>query len=170
MFKKIYFGLFFMSSFAFADPTVFGLTLGKTTNKEVESKYSIKPFAENKYSNGNMYEIPMSQINFDGLQKVTLVFDRAGVLELVLAQFPKNKFDSINSTLKGKYKFVNGEIPHVGNKWVKYKDGNSYITLDAPHMSFDMDLEYITDDFLKSIKKQRSEENNKKSINEKNQL
>ncbi|SMB35758.1 conserved hypothetical protein [Serratia proteamaculans] len=112
----------------------------------------------------------MSQINFDGLQKVTLVFDRAGVLELVLAQFPKNKFDSINSTLKGKYKFVNGEIPHVGNKWVKYKDGNSYITLDAPHMSFDMDLEYITDDFLKSIKKQRSEENNKKSINEKNQL
>lgn len=171
--KKIIFSLFvLLLPFAsFADPTVFGLTLGKTTEKEASDLYNgHSSLGENIYSHGNMYNIPVKDIPFDGLKEVTTIFDENGLLVAVLAKFPKEKFNYINSSLKQKYKLISQQIPFVGNKFTKYSNGGTQILLDAPHLSFEMTLSYLRTDFYNDYKKQISVEEQKKSAAEKNQL
>ncbi|HJD64490.1 MAG TPA: hypothetical protein LFW13_05840 [Rickettsia endosymbiont of Sericostoma sp.] len=52
----------------------------------------------------------------------------------------------------------------MGDKEIKFADSDCTIILDAPHLSFSMDLIYITDEFLTKFKgKQKEEENLKKT-------
>jgi len=164
--------LFFMmlSSSVFADPTIFGMEIGKMTEKEFNSMYKASLTGTNKYSNGNMYSVPVSSINFDGLKGVTTIFSDKGKLLAVLTTLPKNKFDYLHKTLGGKYKLVNQKIPFVGNKSAIYKDGNTEISLDAPHMSFDMSMNYISDELLQAFTLQSEQENRQKQKNEASQL
>lgn len=171
--KKIIFSLFILllPFTSFADPTVFGMTLGKTTEKETADLYSgYSSLGENRYSHGNMYNIPVKDISFDGLQEVTAIFDSNGILVAVLAKLPKEKFDYINSSLKKKYKLISQQIPFVGNKFTKYSNGNTQILLDAPHLSFEMTLSYLQTNFYDDYNKQVTAEQRKKSAAEQNQL
>ncbi|TKD46455.1 hypothetical protein [Azotobacter chroococcum] len=168
--KEIAISLSLLSSVAFADPTIFGMELGVTTEQQLKSAYNVNHIGTNKYSNGNMYSVPVSAINFDGLQEVTTVFDTEGKLLAVLTTLPKSKFDYLHKTLGGKYKLVNQNIPFVGNKSAKYRDGTTEITLDAPHLSFQMSMNYIRDDLMKKFNQQSQAENQKKQANEASQL
>lgn len=160
----------FFSSVALADPTIFKMELGKTTERQLKSLYSVQHTGINKYSNGNMYSIPASAINFDGLQNVTTIFDTKGVLVAVLTTLPKSKFDYLNQTLSGKYKRTSQNIPFVGDKSSTYRDGETEITLNAPHMSFTMSMNYIRDDLKRTFNQQSEAEKRQKHKNEASQL
>lgn len=67
--KGIALAISLFSSVAFADPTIFNMELGKTTETQVKSLYNVKHTGTNKYSNGNMYSVPTSAINFDGFKR-----------------------------------------------------------------------------------------------------
>jgi hypothetical protein len=162
--------MLFTASLVHADPTVFKMQLGQTTEAELKKMYKVSHEGTNKYSFGNMYSVPTSSIDFEGLQEVTAIFNEQGVLVAVLTKLPKRKFDYLNSALSGKYKLVNKNIPFVGNKSVKYADGNTEITLDAPHMSFDMSMNYITQELLDRFNKISEAESAKKRSNEASQL
>ena len=123
------------------------MEIGTATIKDVKSKYKANKKGINKYNNGEMYEL--SGIDFDGLQKVTVIFNTTGKLVALLATLPKNKFNYIFNSLSNKYKLVSKNIPFVGNKNVKLIDGDTEITLDAPHMGFKMSMDYISKDLLK---------------------
>lgn len=168
--KGIALALSLLSTAAFADPTIFGMELGKMTETELKAKYNVSSNGTNKYSNGNMYSIPTSSINFSGLKEVTAIFDTNSKLVAVLTTVPKNKFDYLHQTLGGKYKLVSKNIPFVGNKSVKYRDGTTDITLEAPHMSFDMSMNYIRDDLMQAFNSQSQAEARKKQANEASQL
>ncbi|OZA74278.1 MAG: hypothetical protein B7X74_02830, partial [Thiotrichales bacterium 39-47-5] len=58
----------------------------------------------------------------------------------------------------------------VGNKSATYLDGNTEISLDAPHLSFEMSMNYISLDLLKAAKAQSSQEENNKKKRENSQL
>ncbi|KZY86048.1 hypothetical protein A3741_26995, partial [Oleiphilus sp. HI0069] len=111
-----------------------------------------------------------SSIDFDGLQEVTTIFDRKGVLVAVLTDFPKSKFNYLKSAIGGKYQKVSEKIPFVGNKSATYRDGETEITLDAPHMSFTMSMNYIRDDFMRTFNSQSEAERRRKQSNESSQL
>lgn len=168
--KAIVLGVSLFSSLAFADPTIFNMELGKTTETQLKSIYNVQYTGANKYSNGNMYSVPTSAINFDGLKEVTTIFDTNGVLVAVLTTLPKSKFDYLNQTLGGKYKRVSQNIPFVGDKSAKYRDGGTEITLEAPHMSFEMSMNYIRDDLLRAFNKQSEAEKRQKQQSEASQL
>lgn len=153
-----------------ADPAPFGLEIGKDTIKEVKTKYRITHTGINKYSMGDMFSVDTSQINFDGLQEVTLIFSKEGVLLAVLTSLPKHKFEDLMDSLGSKYKLVSKQIPFVGNKSAKFMHENTEITLDAPHLSFDMSMNYVNNDLLKAFNEQSSQEQEQKQKREASQL
>ena len=167
--KKILIGAFLAIPLGVnADPVPFGLEIGKATIKEVASKYSVQKTGINKYSGGEMYEL--SGVKFDGLQNVTAIFSKDGKLLALLATLPQNKFDYLFNSLSDKYQLVSKNIPFVGDKSVKMVDGNTEITLEAPHMSFQMQMNYINKDLLKSYKLQSNDEEQQKQKQEQAQL
>lgn len=168
--KGIALAVSLFSSFTFADPTVFKMELGKTTEEQLKSLYKIQHTGINKYSNGNMYSVPASSINFEGLQEITAIFDKKGVLLAVLTTLPKSKFNYLNQTLGGKYKRVSQNIPFVGNKSAIYRDGDTEITLKAPHMSFQMSMNYMRDDLIRAFNQQSEAERQQKQQSEASQL
>ncbi|PSU11802.1 hypothetical protein C9J03_11740 [Photobacterium gaetbulicola] len=169
--KKILFILLSLfSTSLLADPTVFGLTIGKTTISQLKNTYSVNYSGQNKYSLGDMYEIPRGQINFDGIGAVTAIFDSSNTLVAVLSEFPKSKFDYLNSAIAKKYTLMNKKIPFVGDKSATYQSGNTEITLSAPHMSFQMSMNYIHTDLLKAYNKQSKAEEKQKQEQESSML
>lgn len=100
--KKILFSLLFICNSVFANPTVFGLTIGETTVEQLKNTYHVSLKGINKYSQGEMYQIPQSQIQFEGVSDVTTIFNRSNKLVAVLAELPKSKFDYLNETLAKK--------------------------------------------------------------------
>jgi hypothetical protein len=153
-----------------ADPTVFGLTLGKTTESEFVKQYPANLLGTNTYSNGHVYEVAPANIDFADLRKATVTFDDKGLLVVVSTTFAQGKFDYLNQTLGKKYKLVEKKVPFVGDKDVTYKDGNSKIQLVSPHMSFEMSLVYFTLEFERNYLKIAREEKSRKMAKEASQL
>lgn len=170
MIKKILASLLFAPVLAFADPAPFGLELGKSTIDDVKNKYSVENAGINKYSNGEMYELDVSEVKFDGLEKATIIFSQDGKLLAVLTTLSKDKFDYLFDSLGKKYQLVSKKIPFVGDKSAKFIDGNTEISLDAPHMSFEMDMNYINKDLWISFKNKSNKEQKDKEQSEQSQL
>ncbi|EJA4333365.1 hypothetical protein MU943_004568, partial [Escherichia coli] len=61
-------------------------------------------------------------------------------------------------------------IPFVGNKFVRYKNGDDTIELDAPHMSFDMTLYYAEKNFMDQYKEKKQIMDEKKELSESDKL
>jgi len=159
-----------LASGAFADPAVCNMKLGKTTESEVKSMYSTQHSGINKYTNGNMYELRSTDINFEGLQEVSTIFNNEGTLVAVLTKFPKGKFEYLNQIMSQKYKRVRHEVPRVGNKSATYLDGETEITLNAPHLSFEMSMNYIRLELKREYEQQVADERNQQRKNESQQL
>lgn len=161
---------FLFSSPAIADPTIFDMEPGKTTESELSNMYNATPTGINKYSDGSMYAIPTSAINFEGLRNVTAIFDTDNTLVAVLTEFHKNKFNYLYETLNKKYQRISQTIPHVGNKKAEYRDGGTIITLDAPHMSFQMSMSYARAGFIDKFKQKNAAEKRQKQQSEASKL
>lgn len=146
--------LFAFSGVAMADASVAGLQLGKTTIQELKNKYDVEMYGINEWSKGEMYTINKNDIAIEGLKDATAIFSADGKLEVVLLTISDYRFDDLAKSLKEKYKVVKSVKPFVGDAMLKLKDGKTIIVLNDPHMSFDMTLTYVQDDFEKSYEKQ----------------
>lgn len=146
-----------------ADPAPFGLEIGKARVKDMKDKYSAQEAGINQYSAGEMYDLDVAKLGFEGLQTCRAIFDKEGKLAAVLATLPKRRFDEIFQTLKGKYRLHGAEIPFVGDKSARFQDGSTRIMLDAPHLSFTMTMNYVRDDLWRAFQEQsrKSKENKK---------
>lgn len=153
-----------------AGPSVFNLNLGSTDITEFKKKYKHRYLGFNKYSQGEMYEISPNKIDFNGLKEVTVIFDTKKVLVAVLSTFNKDKFDYLESGLSNKYQVKSRKIPFVGDKLVEYQHEGSFILLDAPHMSFELSLNYLTTDFMDSFEVSKSQKDKARKNKEINQL
>ncbi|MDY0136083.1 MAG: hypothetical protein RBS36_02830 [Thiomicrospira sp.] len=153
-----------------ANPSPFGLTLNQATVAELKQKYSAKMLGYNKYSGGEVYQLTPDELGIDGLQKATAIFDEKGVLQGILTELPKHRFDQMYQLLSAKYKVVSSQIPFVGSKTVTMRDGETEITLNAPHLSFEMEMSYLTQSLLNSFKATTSQEEQAKKQKEMNNL
>lgn len=149
---------------AFANPAPFGFELGKATYSEVVAKYPAKQSGINEYSQGKVITVDKSNFELDGLQgNVVFTFDANDNLVAVVMTLHKDKFDDIFSSLR-KYKLINKNVPFVGDKSAKFEDGSCEIILDAPHLSFQMELIYVMSDLYKKVQNStKQKEQNRKS-------
>ena len=162
-----------LSAPVFADPTVFKMELGKTTESEVKEMYSTTLNGVNIYTDGNQYYIDTKEIDFDGLKSAEVIFDKQGVLVAVLSTLvesdPMNhgRFSHIYGILNNKYKLVKKETPFVGDQIATFKDGDTEITLSAPHMGhLKVHLNYIRNELMENYKKRSSENKRAKDKND----
>jgi len=74
--KAITLALTILSSSVFADPSIFGMELGKMTEKALNAMYQVNQTGTHEYSGGNMYSIPVEEIKFRGGAEVTAIFNK----------------------------------------------------------------------------------------------
>ena len=156
---------------AYADTTAFGMTLGKTTLEEFRKAYpSSTHEGKNKWTEGQMYSIPVSELDFEGVKSDLIIFNKDGKIAAITLDIDKERFSNVNAMLSKKYKIIKKEIPFVGNKYARYKNDNDFIELDAPHLSFSMSLLYIEKSFEDAYLKMNAEEKNNKKTKELDKL
>ena len=77
------------------------------------------------------------------------------------------RFSHIYGILNNKYKLVKKETPFVGDQIATFKDGDTEITLSAPHMGhFKIHLNYIRNELMENYKKRSSENKKAKDKND----
>lgn len=145
----------------------FGLELGNATYAQVKKAVSSATDAgTNAYSGGRMLRSDGSDLDVDGLQNVVFIFDKSDVLVgavFTMNKDPKNMFKLLST----KYKVVSNHIDtFMNNGTARLEKGNSFIDIDAPHMSFEMKVSYVTKTlnaaFNKSVNDEASEKQKKK--------
>lgn len=170
------FVLFVASSLAFAgnNAAPLGLEVGAATYGQVQSslgsKVKLEPAGTNKFTEGRMVKANGDGLEIDGLQSVSFIFSKSDVLEGVILTMNKDP-KGIYKTLSQKYKTETNRIDEFMNKgYAKLSKGNSFIEIDAPHMSFSMEVRYVTKGLMDSYSNTVSNENAAKQQKKANAL
>jgi len=154
-----------------ADVSSLGMTFGQTTYKQVKSISSmLVESGLNKYSQGKMLKGLNPAWKIHGLQKTTLVFDKKEKLTAIIMTMNKQQFDRVLGFLKSKYQLVSKRIPFVGNKTATFRKENVTIEINAPHMSFNMDVVYSTNVFDRAYERIRNAKRRNKNQHEQSQF
>jgi hypothetical protein len=151
-----------------ANAAPLGLELGVATladvQKNVGSRSRLGDHGINKYTGGPMLRGDGEGLGIEGLSEVVFVFDRNQKLSAVLMTLPKGGFGDENFTrtlgmLAGKYKLQSKQVPFVGDKYAKLRQGDSIVEIDAPHMSFTMSVRYLTNQMQADFAAQNAADN-----------
>jgi len=153
-----------------------GLEIGVATlaqvQKEIGAKSSVSESGINKFTGGKMLRGSGSGLGIEGLSDIIFIFDQNGLLAGVLMTLPKTEgmgdlengfFKKTAKALAAKYKQVEKREPFVGDAYARYSQGTSIVELDAPHMGFNMNLRYLTQDLMARFNKQSADERAAKS-------
>src|SRR5262249_55527182 len=93
------------------------------------------------------------EVGLENVKKGFLVFDKDGVLVALTLVMPKDRptkygpgfggyFKMAKEDLTDKFKLVEQRVPFVGNSFAKFQSPACIVTLDAPHHSFQMTVNY----------------------------
>ncbi|QTD46526.1 hypothetical protein [Ottowia testudinis] len=159
--------MLFASAFwlsAHAGTKVINVELGVSTleqvRKEAASAGRIQNAGTSTWSKGPILQIDNPDLGIEGVKSVQYIFDAAGKLSAVVMTMPatkgmadleKRRFDEVASVLGEKYKLAKKVRPSVGDRYAKFTAPDTVIEIDAPHMSFDMEVRYMTNAFLKAF-------------------
>ena len=149
---------------AHAGTKVINVELGVSTleqvRKEAASAGRIQNAGTSTWSKGSILQVYNPDLGIDGVTSVQYIFDAAGQLAAVVMTMPstkgmgdleKRRFDEVASLLAEKYKLAKKVRPRVGDRYAKFTAPDTVIEIDAPHLSFDMEVRYMTDSFLKAF-------------------
>jgi hypothetical protein len=128
-------------------PKPFGIAINTMNLKEFLDKYEAKYIGEDDYTDGKKYvSTNLSQFNFNGLTKVTVIFNNE-IISAVVAEFQKDtdSFSYLYDNLMEKdYYKISSKIPFVGDKYAKFISGSVFVELIANHLSHSVYLTYET--------------------------
>jgi hypothetical protein len=132
-----------------------GFEIGTTTLTDVRhaltGRVALISLGSNFYTHGPMFKVPGKAFDLDGLNEVLFIF-RDGRLDGVVMHMDKSRFDAVIKYLRDKYELQSSEAPVVGNKEVVFHDGTTTIELNSPHLSFEMEVRYMSDRLVSEIK------------------
>lgn len=151
-----------------------GLEVGYATLAGVRAELgrltTLEDQGTNQYTNGTMLGSNGEGLNVDGLTSLTLIFDKNEVLAGVLMTLPKNVKETY-SQLSKKYHKVENKIDNfMGYGYVRLEQGDTWVELDAQHLSFTMELRYLTKALMADFKQQSAADNAKKKQEQANKL
>ena len=149
---------------AHAGTKVINVELGVSTieqvRKEAASAGRIQNAGTSTWSKGSILQVYNPDLGIDGVTSVQYIFDAAGKLAAVIMTMPstrgmgdleKRRFDEVASLLAEKYKLAKKVRPRVGGRYAKFTAPDTVIEIDAPHLSFDMEVRYMTNNFVKAF-------------------
>jgi hypothetical protein len=154
-------GLFIAVSVQAANVAPLGLEVGVASIEQVKTRLGNSSVAQtgiNAYSDGLMLESDGDGLEIEGLQKILFIFDNKNKLAGVVMTMNKHRFDEIYQFLSSKYKVSSKKIPFVGDSYVRFNQGASMVEISSPHMSFEMEVRYLTNTLLAAFKKRSAEE------------
>lgn len=159
-----------MTAAAHAGTPVLGFEVGTSTLDQIKSNLSkqtaVNDNGINKWSGGPMLQTNGESYEIEGLQKVLYIFDEQKKLTGVIMTMGKNRFDSVHQFLSKKYKVQTQQRPFVGDQFARFKTTDGVVELDAPHMSFEMDVRYLRSDLVQKFNAQSQAEATAKRKNE----
>ena len=125
-----------------------GLEVGVVTlaqvQKQIGTQTRLNPTGTNKFSGGKMFQADGDGLHVDGVKSVTFIFDPADVLVGVLVNMPKDP-KSLVQTFSSKYKLVHNRVDNFMNYGTaQFAKGDTVIEIDSPHLSFDMEVRYLS--------------------------
>ena len=126
----------------------FGVELGVATMEQVKATLGtdvkVTNAGPNKFTEGQMLDVLGPDLNVEGVQGVRFVFDKSDVLAGVIVVMDKDPNGLVKS-LGAKYKLKKNNInKFMNNGSATFEKGDSVILVDAPHMSFTMEVDYLT--------------------------
>ena len=173
-FKHLLIAVAMLPAICLAQVQVLGFELGTSTEQQVRSKLGksaqIGDVGTNKFTGGQQFKTGGEGYGIEGLTEVFYIFDKDQKLAGVLMEMGNSRFDEVFGFLSGKYKVTAQERPFVGNKFGRFKAKGATIELNAPHMSFEMQANYIRDDLYAQFKTQSAQEATKKQASEKSKF
>jgi hypothetical protein len=157
-------------STAFAGTQVVGFEIGVSTQAQVlnalKARTSVEDTGINKFSNGPMLKTDGTSYQIEGLNSVVYVFDAQKKLAAVLMDMDKGRFDMVYRYLVPKYQVASQQRPFVGDQFARFKTADGVIDVSAPHMSFEMSVNYLRADLLRQFEQQSKAEAADKSKSE----
>jgi hypothetical protein len=151
-----------------------GLELGYANVVSVKEKIGsltkLSDVGTNQYSGGPMLTSDGQGLDVEGLSSVLFIFDNNQVLAGVVMTMPKSAKETY-ATLAKKYKPVENKIDgFMDYGYARLSKGDSFIEVDAPHLSFDMEVRYLTKKMMANFKQQSANSNAKKKKKKADQL
>lgn len=157
-------GLLATQSAHAANAAPLGLEIGAATAAQVKAKLggttSLSELGKNKFTEGVMLGGDGGGLGVDGLKQITFIFGKDDVLQAVLMTLEKD-FNRTFEMLRKKYTLVSKQIPFVGDSYARFSQGASAVVLDAPHLSFEMTLRYISSAFDQAYKARAKADDNR---------
>lgn len=130
--------------------------------EKVGSVTSLKEKGINSYSGGTMFESNGEGLGVEGLSNVLFIFDKNSVLAGVIMTLPKGAKDTF-ATLSKKYQTVDNKIDNFMNYgYARLSKGESLIEIDSPHLSFTMEVRYLTKQLMTDFNQQSAEQEARK--------
>ena len=146
-YRVILFIIIFCSTASYAEVAApLGIEPGKSTLKEVEAKHKII----SKSCNNNIkaeceYRISPSKLPLIEAKTISFYCNSEEIVRAVVITANKSDFKGLFESLSKKYILKEKIMPFVGDKSAVFQaDNNVFVILDAPHMSFEIELIYIT--------------------------
>lgn len=98
----------------------------------------------NKWTGGPMLDGKADSLDIEGLQSIRFIFGKDNKLEGVIMTLDKGRLKEVAAALRKKYTPVRENFPFVGDASATYRKGDSVVILEAPHLSFSMEVLYLT--------------------------
>ena len=142
---------------SFAGTKALGFELGVSklvdVNRILTNQTKVIDNGINNYSRGRMLKTNGKGYSIEGLKSVVYIFDNQEKLSGIIMNMEKYKFDDVYDAVSKKYNLVSEQRPFVGDQYAKFKTKDATIEIDAPHLSFEMDVRYLRDDLLNAYTK-----------------
>lgn len=155
---------------------VLGFKLGDSTYHSVTRTLSSwDDLGINSYSQGKMIATNGNGYGIDHLTKVTYIFGSDETLQAVLMQIDNRDAKMGNEGFKKfkgyieqrGYKRMSLQEPFVGNQFAEYVAPNGdHIEISAPHMSFDLKIDYQTAAFIKNFNTKQQQQKSEQTQTE----
>lgn len=138
--------------------------------QKLGSMTSLSEAGTSEHTGGKILMSDGQGLGVDGLTKLIAVFDKSETLVAVIMTMPKN-VNSTYSKLSEKYKPVSKNVDEfMGFGTAKLEKGDSFIVLEAPHLSFAMDVVYATKAFMATSERNTAETRAKNEQEQKDKL
>lgn len=125
-----------------------GLEVGVADLAAVKSRLGgqtrLQDAGANKWTGGPMLKSKGEGLDIEGLEEITFIFGQDNKLDGVVMTLGKHRLKEVADALRKKYKPVRENFPFVGDASATYRQGDSLVKLNAPHLSFSMEVIYLT--------------------------
>lgn len=158
-----------------AEVSPFGLHIGEATIDQVRAEMTkrgvtLTDTSRSSWTNGPLLQYSGDGFGIEGMSESIFIFNKQNRLVAITSTVPKRRYRDIKAYLDQKYPLVRSKDPHVGDRLAIYRVDDVEIRASAPHLSFEMSLQYLHQSFLDAFNAGQQKEEREKAQQESSEL